>query len=87
MRTALVYDFPPFDTGLFDTAEFLMSRGDARLLIKVTEHSKIILQFKRVRWHEFTALNNCSAEQVESASSINFFLNLEGRARSFHNPR
>jgi hypothetical protein len=67
MRIALVYKFPPFDTGLFDSAEFLMSGGNARLLIKVAEHSDIILQFKRVRWHEFTALYNCSAEQVKSA--------------------
>ena len=67
MRIALVYDFPPFDTGLFEAAEFLMSGGNARLLIKVAEHSEIIVQFKRVRWHEFTALYNCSSEQVESA--------------------
>jgi hypothetical protein len=67
MRIELVYDFPPFDTGLFDAAEFLMSGGNARLLIKVAEHSDIILQFKRVRWHEFTALYNCSAEQAKSA--------------------
>lgn len=26
MRIALVYDFPPFETGLFDAAEFLMAR-------------------------------------------------------------
>jgi hypothetical protein len=67
MRIALAYDFPPFDTGLFEAAEFLMSGGNARLLIKVAEHSEIIVQFKRVRWHEFTALYNCSAEQVKSA--------------------
>jgi hypothetical protein len=66
MRNALVYDFPPFDTGLFDAAEFLMSGGNAQLLIKIAEHSNIILQFKHVRWHEFTALFNCSAEQVEA---------------------
>jgi hypothetical protein len=67
MPAALVYDFPTFDTGLFNAAEFLMSGGDAQLLVKVAEHSDIILQFKRVRWHEFTALHNCSAEQVKTA--------------------
>lgn len=67
MRVALVYDFPPFDTGLFEAAEFLMSGGNAQLIIKVAEHPEIIVQFKRVRWHEFTALYNCSAEQVKSA--------------------
>jgi hypothetical protein len=66
-RIALVYDFPPFDTGLFEAVEFLMSGGNARLLINVAEHSDIILQFQRVRCHEFTALYNCSAEQVKSA--------------------
>jgi hypothetical protein len=63
----LAYDFPQFDTGLFDGAEFLMSGGNARLLIKVTEHPSIILHFERIRWHEFTALHNCSADQIGSA--------------------
>ena len=67
MNIVPVYDFPPFDTGLFAATEFLMSGGNARLLIRVEEHSDIILQFKRVRWHEFTALYNCSTEQVNSA--------------------
>jgi hypothetical protein len=67
MRTAPVYDFPPFDTGLFIAAEFLLSAGNARLLIKVAEHSDIVLLFNRVRWHAFTAIYNCSAEQVKSA--------------------
>jgi hypothetical protein len=67
MRVEMIYDFPPFVSGLFDAAEFLMSGGNARLLIKVAEHSDIILQFKRVRWHEFTALYNCSAEQAKTA--------------------
>jgi hypothetical protein len=44
-----------------------MTDGNAWLLIRVAEHPDIILQFQRVRWHEFTALYNCSAEQVKSA--------------------
>jgi hypothetical protein len=67
MLPAPVYDFPPFDTGLFAGAEFLLSGGNARLLIKVEEHSDIVLHFNRVRWHEFTATYNCSVEQVKSA--------------------
>lgn len=67
MRIAQVYDFPPFDTGLLADVEFLLSGGNARLLIKVEEHSDIVLQFNRVRWHEFTAMYNCSPEQVRSA--------------------
>jgi len=67
MRIAPVYDFPPFNTGLFADTEFLLSGGDARLLIKVEEQPNIILRFDRVRWHEFIAMYNCSAEQVKSA--------------------
>jgi hypothetical protein len=42
MNFAVVYDFPPFDTGLFDDAEFAISGGNARLLIRVAEHSNIV---------------------------------------------
>jgi hypothetical protein len=68
MHIVPIYDFPPFDSGLFDAAEFLMSGGNARLLIKVAEHSDIILQFKRVRWHEFTAARR-SKQGVHTSSS------------------
>ncbi len=67
MKIAPVYEFPPFDTGLYDSTEFLHSSGNARLLIRVKEHADIILEFKRLRWHEFTALYNCSTEQIETA--------------------
>jgi hypothetical protein len=67
MRTTLVYAFPPFDTGLFSGAECLLSGGNARLLIKVEEHSDIVLHLNRVRWHDFTASYNCSVEQINSA--------------------
>jgi len=67
MRIALGYEFPPFDSGLFAKVDFLTTGGDARLLVRVAEHSDIILQFKRVRWHEFTAVHNCAVEQIKSA--------------------
>ena len=67
MGIALIYDFPPFDTGRFEGAAFSMSNGDAELVVSVASHDDIVLRFKGARWHEFTALYNCSAEQVKSA--------------------
>ena len=66
MRAALVYELPSFDTGLFSATEFLMSGGNAQLLIKVAEQSNIVLKFQRVRWHEFTAVYNCSTDQIQT---------------------
>lgn len=66
MRITPIYDFPRFDTGLFDGASFEMSGGDASLVVKVCQRDDIILGFRRVRWHEFTALYNCSPSQVEA---------------------
>jgi hypothetical protein len=67
MGIALVYDFPTFDTGSFEAAVFSMAKGDAELVISVAEHDDIVLHFKRARWHQFTALYNCTPEQVKSA--------------------
>lgn len=67
MGIVLVYDFPAFDTGQFEGAAFSMAKGDAELVISVAEHDDIVLRFKRVRWHQFTALYNCTPEQVKSA--------------------
>jgi len=67
MVIALIYDFPPFDTGQFEDAAFFMANGDAELVVSVAQHDDVVLRFKRVRWHEFTALYNCTAEQVKSA--------------------
>jgi hypothetical protein len=44
-----------------------MSAGNAQLLIGVAEQSNIVLKFQRVRWHEFTAVYNCSTDQIQSA--------------------
>ena len=67
MKIALVYDFPAFDTGQFEGASFSMAKGDAELVISVAERGDIVLRFRRARWHQFTALYNCTPEQVESA--------------------
>jgi hypothetical protein len=63
----VVSEFPPFDTGQFEGAEFHMSRGDAQLVVHVAGEADVAVTFKRVRWHEFTALHNCSPEQVSGS--------------------
>ena len=67
MPVITVSEFPPFDTGQFEGAEFHMSQGDARLVVHVAGAEDVVVSFKRVRWHEFTALYNCSSEQVAGA--------------------
>ena len=44
-----------------------MARGDAKLVVHVAEEPDVVVTFKRVRWHEFTALYNCSCEQVSTS--------------------
>lgn len=62
-----VFKFPPFDAGRYEGCEFLMSLGDALLTVIVEDLPAIEIVFQRVRWHEFTAVHNCSAEQREGA--------------------
>jgi hypothetical protein len=62
-----IFKFPSFDTGRYEGCEFLMSGGDALLTVNVDELPVIKIAFQRVRWHEFTALYNCSSQQVQSA--------------------
>jgi len=64
---ATVAEFPRFDTGQFEGAEFLMARGNAELVTHVAGEDDVVVSFARVRWHEFTAVYNCSAEQLEGA--------------------
>ena len=63
IRTVLT--LPKFDTGRYEDCDFLMSGGDARLTIHVSGIAPINIQFYRARWHQFTALYNCSTEQIE----------------------
>jgi hypothetical protein len=62
-----VAEFPPFDTGQFENAEFHMSEGDAQLVVHVAGADDVIVTFGRIRWHEFTAMYNCSSEQVQGS--------------------
>jgi hypothetical protein len=62
-----VVPFPAFDSGRYEGSDFLMSEGDAILTVRIAEAPPFKVCFSRVRWHQFTALYNCSAEQIESA--------------------
>jgi len=64
---SVVSEFPPFDTGQFEGAEFRMSQGDAELVVHVTGEPDVVVTFKRIRWHEYTALYNCSSDQVSGS--------------------
>ena len=44
-----------------------MTGGDAVLTIHVSGIPSIKLHFARVRWHQFTALYNCTPEQINGA--------------------
>jgi hypothetical protein len=59
--------FPAFDSGRYEGSDFLMSNGDAILTVRIAEAPPFRVRFSRVRWHQFTALSNCSAEQIEGA--------------------
>lgn len=67
MATKSIYKLPPFDTGRFEEASLSMSGGNAELVISVIGIGELKIAFERVRWHEFTALYNCSADQIDSA--------------------
>jgi len=67
MSIALIYDFPPFDTGLYEATTFTLVGGDAQLVIRVAEVGEVVLRFQRARWHEYTAMYNCRSDQVETS--------------------
>jgi len=67
MHTVPVHELPPFDTGEYEGCEFRMREGEASLHIRIAELGTLTLEFSRVRWHQFTALPNCTAEMVHAA--------------------
>jgi len=67
MKTELIFALPEFDTGRYEDCEFIMSGGDARLTVAVSGLPAFRIGFSRARWHQFTALPNCSVEMIESA--------------------
>jgi hypothetical protein len=67
VQVATVAEFPSFDTGQFEGAEFTMSKGDAELVVHVAGEDDVVVAFERLRWHEFTALYNCAPWQIQGA--------------------
>jgi hypothetical protein len=67
MTTELIIDLPKFDTGQYEDCEFIMFGGDAKLTLRFSELPAFGIKFSRTRWHQFTALPNCSVEMVKSA--------------------
>jgi hypothetical protein len=62
-----VIELPAFDSGQYEGCEFRISDGSAALSIRVAEQEPFTIYFSHVRWCEFTALPNCSADQIRSA--------------------
>jgi hypothetical protein len=67
MAVKTIYELPQFDTGRYEKAEFQMGGGVARLTIFVDGLPPMTINFHRLRWHEFTAMYNCTAEQIEGS--------------------
>lgn len=67
MATDAIIELPKFNTGQYEGFEFQMSQGDANLTLLISELPTIRIIFSRIRWHEFTALPNCSREMIQTA--------------------
>jgi hypothetical protein len=63
----IVFQLPSFDTGHYEGCEFLISGGGAKLSVHVSGLPDVVISFHRVRWHQFTANYNCTAEMVREA--------------------
>ncbi|MBC7751160.1 MAG: hypothetical protein H7Z73_05495 [Candidatus Saccharibacteria bacterium] len=63
----MIINLPEFDTGQYEGCDFLMTGGNARLVIKFSETPDFIINFDRVRWHQFTALPNCTVEMLNDS--------------------
>jgi hypothetical protein len=67
MMTELIVELPKLDIGQYEGCEFVMSGGDAKLTLRFSELPDFGMSFGRVRWHQFTALPNCSADMIKTA--------------------
>jgi hypothetical protein len=81
MTTKVLTQLPGFDTGQYEGVDFLMPGGRAILTIHVRGLDAIGYEFQRVRWHEFTALYSCTAEQIAAYFKLVEVLESERLAR------
>ena len=62
-----VIDLPEFDTGQYESHEFHMVDGNAKLLLKITGLPDFKIHFRRVLWHQFTQLYCCDPAWIKDA--------------------
>ena len=67
MSVSIVLDLPPFDTGQYEGCDFKMFDGEATLTLRVTDMPLLSIRFNKVRWHQFTALYNCTPQMIKDA--------------------
>lgn len=60
-------DLPEFDTGLYEGCELQMLNGATILKVNISENPSFFIRFNKVRWHQFTALPNCTVEMINSS--------------------
>lgn len=63
----VVFNLPEFDTGQYEDCELRMAGSDAFLRIRIAEIRDICLTFQKVRWHQFTALPNCTSLMIKDS--------------------
>jgi hypothetical protein len=62
MAAKTIIELPEFDTGQYEGREFLMKAGNATLTLQLSELAPVIIQFQRVRWHQFISQYLCGPE-------------------------
>ena len=67
MPAVVAIELPQFDTGQYEGCDLSLSKGNAVLRVHMTDLAPLAIQFNRVRWHQFTALPNCTDEMVGDA--------------------
>ena len=67
MPAVVAIELPPFDTGQYEGCDLTLSNGNAVLGVHVTDLAPMAIHFSRVRWHQFTALPNCTEDMVRDA--------------------
>ncbi|MFO1494400.1 MAG: hypothetical protein U1F26_07060 [Lysobacterales bacterium] len=60
-------ELPDFDTGEYEGSEFLIAHGAGKLTIHIVDRKPFVVVFSRIRWHEFTALCNCTKDKISGA--------------------
>jgi len=65
MRT--IIELPDFETGHYEGCEFNMAKGDALLVLHLSDLPDFRIQFRNVRWHRYTQLYSCDVSMIKDA--------------------